>query len=154
MPAAVLERISELETEIDALRAELRAHNDNLGMVEALRTRDRYAEFVCLVERMNTDMSDDERFLLRTKLAQEFRRLIDVMVADAEGLTVRLKPAPNQRIEFRFADHQVRSMTLWSRATNDPDWPNNEMRPILKLGRDQLFGGDLIGSLEQFATAA
>jgi hypothetical protein len=154
MPGAVLERVTELETEIEALRVELRSHNDNLGMIEASRTRDRYAEFVWLIERMNTDMSDDERFVLRTKLAQEFRRIIDMMVADPEGITVRLKPAPHQRVEFRFAEHQVRSMTLWSREYTHPDYPNNEMRPILKLSRDQLFGGDLIGTFEQFATAA
>ena len=45
MPAAVLERVAELETEIETLRAELRSDNDNLGIVEALRTWDRHAEF-------------------------------------------------------------------------------------------------------------
>ena len=151
MPAAVLERVAELETEIETLRAELRSDNDNLGIVEALRTRDRHAEFGRLVERMNPDMSDDERFVLRTKLAQGFRRIIDVMVADLEGITVRLKPAPHQRIEFRFADHQVQSLTLWSREAMHPDWPNNDMRPIWKVSRDHLFGGDFTRMFEQFA---
>ena len=68
-----------------------------------------------------------------------------------EGITVRLKPAPHQRIEFRFADHQVQSLTLWSREAMHPDWPNNDMRPIWKVSRDHLFGGDFTRMFEQFA---
>jgi DNA invertase Pin-like site-specific DNA recombinase len=155
-PGAVLERISELEAEIDALRSELRAHNDNRGITEALRDYDRHAEFVSLVEHMHVDMDDDDRFVLRTKLAQEFRRIIDVMLADPEGITVRLKPAPHQRVEFRFADHAVQSMTIWSREAIHPDYPANDMRPFVTWPRDILFGddSDLIGMFSQFTEAA
>jgi hypothetical protein len=48
---------------------------------------------------MNIDMTEDEGFILRAKLAQEFRRIIGDMVADETGIIVRLKPAPHQRIE-------------------------------------------------------
>jgi DNA invertase Pin-like site-specific DNA recombinase len=155
MPTAVLERVTELEAEIETLRAELRAHNDNLGHAEALRNRDRHAEFLGLVERMNTDMGDDERFVLRTKLAQEFRRIIDVMIADHDGITVRLKPAPHQRLEFHFADHVVQSMIIWSREGSHPDFPANDMRPLVTWPRDVLFGDDnLIGMFGQFTKAA
>jgi hypothetical protein len=151
MPAAVLERITELETEIEALRSELRAHNDNLRIAEALRNYDHHAEFVGLVERMNTDMGEDERFVLRTKLAQEFRRIIDVMIADPEGITVRLKPVPHHRIEFRFSDHQIQAMTIWSRDAAHPNWPNNEMRPAVIWPRAVLFENpDLVGLFGQF----
>jgi len=152
---AVLERISEIETEIEALRKELRAHHDNIGTELALRERNRHTEFLALVQRMNLDMDEDERFVVRTKLAQEFRRIIDVAIADPEGITVRLKPAPHQRVEFRFADHQIQFATLWSRAILHPDYPANDMRPIVKWPRDILLSEpDVIGLFNAYTGCA
>jgi hypothetical protein len=148
-PDIVLQRVATLEAEIANLRGELRAHNDKAGSAEALRDRDNHAEFLNLIARMDTDIGDG-RFALRAKLAQEFRRLIGEMTGDHTGITVRLKPAPHQRIEFRFEDHAVRSMTLWSREWSHPDYPANAMRPLWTLTRDRLFGGELIGMFGQF----
>jgi len=147
-PDIVLQRVASLEAEIADLRAELRAHNDKAGIAEASGDRDNHAEFLTLISQMND--GKDDRFALRAKLAQEFRRLIGEMVGDQTGLTVRLKPAPHQRIEFRFEDHAVRSMTLWSREWTHPDYPANAMRPLWTLTRDRLFGGELIGMFGQF----
>ena len=79
---------------------------------------------------MNTDMTEDERFMLRAKLAQEFRRIIAEMIADETGITVRLKPALHQRIEFRLDGNAVAKMTVWSREMIHPDYPANPMRPL------------------------
>src|SRR6266851_8677493 len=145
-PEIVLQRVATLGTEIGDLRAELRAHNEKAGIAEALQDRDNYAEFLNLITRMSADMGEDERFALRARLAQEFRRLIDEMVGDETGITVRLKPAPHQRIEFRLEDHAIQSMTVWSREASHPEYPANAMRPFWSLTRDELFGGaDLIG---------
>jgi len=152
-PDIVLQRVATLEAEIANLRGELRAHNDKTGIAEALRDRDNHVEFLNLIARMNTDIGDG-RFSLRAKLAQEFRRLIGEMIGDQTGITVRLKPAPHQRIEFRFEDHAVRWMTLWSREWSHPDYPANEMRPLWTLTRDRLFGdSDLTGLFSQFTAA-
>jgi len=154
-PEVVLQRVAKLEGEIAELRAELHEHNEKAGIAEALRDCDNHAEFLKLIARMNSDMGEDERFTLRTKLAQEFRRVIREMVGDQTGITVRLKPAPHQRIELRFEDHAIRSMTLWSREATHPDYPSNDLRQIWSLTRDQLFGtSDLIGLFGQFTAAA
>jgi len=122
-----------------------------------LRSRDNHTEFLNLVARMNTDMSEDERFTFRSKLAQEFRRLIDEMVGDKAGITIRLKQAPHQKIEFRFEGHEIKSMTIWSREAIHPDFPKNPMRALIRWPRESLFGdsdSDLIGLFGQFTAIA
>jgi hypothetical protein len=153
-PQIVLDRIATLETEIADLRAELRGNFEKAAIAESLRDRDNHAEFLSLIGRMNTEMTEDERFMLRAKLAQEFRRIIAEMIADETGITVRLKPASHQRIEFRLEGNAVATMTLWSREIIHPDYPANDMRPVWKLTREQLFhNSDLIGLLSQFTAA-
>jgi len=143
-----------LETEIADFHAELRENIEKAAIAESLRDRDNHADFLSLVGRMNTDMTEDERFMLRAKLAQEFRRIIAEMTADETGITVRLKPAPHQRIEFRLEGNAVATMTVWSREGIHPDFPANDMRPLWKLTREQLFGdSDLIGLFSQFTAA-
>src|SRR5262249_39235432 len=109
-PATVLERVARLEAEIADLQTQLRRHNEKAEIAEALRNRDNHTEFLNLIARMNADMGEEERFTLRAKLAQEFRRLIDEMVGDKIGITIRLKPAPHQKIEFRFEGGAIKSM--------------------------------------------
>jgi DNA invertase Pin-like site-specific DNA recombinase len=150
-PQIVLDRIATLEMEIADLRTELRENIEKARIAETLRDRDNYAEFLSLVGRMNTDMTEDERFMLRAKLAQEFRRIIAEMIADETGITVRLKPAPHQRIEFRLDGNAVAKMTIWSREMTHPDYPANPMRPLVTWPRDVLFGDPgLIGLFSQF----
>jgi len=135
----------------------LRQHKEKTEIAEALRSRDNHTEFLNLVARMNTDMSEDERFTFRSKLAQEFRRLIDEMVGDKAGITIRLKPAPHQKIEFRFEGHEIKSMTIWSREAIHPDFPKNPMRALIRWPRESLFGdsdSDLIGLFGQFTAIA
>jgi len=151
----VLDWIATLRSEIADLRTELRENIEKAGSAETLRDRDNHAEFLGLVGRMNTDMSEDERFMLRAKLAQEFRRIIAEMVADEAGITVRLKPAPHQQIEFRLDGNAVAKMTIWSREMVHPDYPANPMRPLVTWPRDVLFGSpDLIGLFSQFTAQA
>lgn len=153
-PQIVLDKIATLETEIADLRAELRENIEKASIAKSLRDRDNHAEFLSLVGRMNTDMTEDERFMLRAKLAQEFRRIIAEMIADETGITVRLKPAPHQRIEFRLDGNAVAKMTVWSRETFHPDYPANPMRPLVTWRRDVLFGNpNLIGPFSQFTAA-
>jgi hypothetical protein len=153
-PQIVLDRIATLESEIADIRAELRENIERATVAESLRDRDNHAEFLRLISRMNTDMTEDERFMLRAKLAQEFRRIIAGMIADETGITVRLKPAPHQRIEFRLDGNAVATMTIWSREMIHPDYPANPMRPLVTWPRDVLFGDpDLIGLFSQFTTA-
>src|SRR5260370_21542076 len=90
------------------------------------------------------------------RTAQELGRLIDEMVGDEGGIRIGVKPAPNQRIEFGFEGHAVKSMTIWSREAMHPDFPKNPMRELITWPREVLFGdSDLIGLFSQFtATAA
>jgi hypothetical protein len=150
-PDLVLDKIATLEAEIADLRAGLRESVEKAGSAETLGDRDTHAEFLGLIGRMNTEMTEDARFMLRAKLAQEFHRIIAEMVADEAGITVRLKPAPHQQIEFRLDGNAVATMTVWSREGTHPEFPANDMRPLWKLRRDQLFGdSDLIGLFSQF----
>src|ERR1700687_2237449 len=66
-PQIVLDRIATLETEIADFRAELRENIEKAAITQTLRDRDDHAEFLSLVGRMNTDMNEDERFMLRAK---------------------------------------------------------------------------------------
>ena len=85
-PQIVLDRIATLETEIADFRAELRENIEKAAIAESLRDRDNHAEFLSLIGRMNTEMTEDEQFMLRAKLAQEFRRIIAEMIADETGM--------------------------------------------------------------------
>ena len=128
-PQIVLDRIATLETEVADFRAELRENIEKAAIAESLRDRDNHAEFLSLIGRMNAEMTEDEQFMLRAKLAQEFRRIIAEMIADETGITVRLKPAPHQRIEFRLEGNAVATMTVWSREGIHPDFRKRGRKP-------------------------
>jgi hypothetical protein len=91
-------RIRQLEAEIAECEAELADHRQRSQIADANKSRDQHAEFNALVMRLHRDddMPDDQRFLLRSKIALEFRRVIEVMEADGETLKVRLR-APSGR---------------------------------------------------------
>jgi len=144
--------IDELTDELAALRAQLTEFTLTARIAEVHASRDQHAEFVRLVASLGTDMSDDDRYLLRSRLAGEFRRIIEVVEGDANTLTVKFKPAPHQRVEMRLVNQTVETLTVWSREITHPDYPENPMRPAWELTRDQLLNPDneFIGLFGQF----
>jgi DNA invertase Pin-like site-specific DNA recombinase len=111
--------IDEVEAELinlEAERKELRRQLDtctiNAGQAVADATVDHHAEFVQLVAQMGAEMSADERFALRSRLAAEFRRLVDDIEATRDGMTVRLRSSSHHRVEFELVDQRVTGLVI------------------------------------------
>jgi DNA invertase Pin-like site-specific DNA recombinase len=145
--------IDGLTDELAALRAQLAEFTLTASIAEIQAGRDHHAEFLTLVAKLDEPkMPDDDRYLLRSRLADEFRRIIEVVEADENTLTIKLKPAPHQRVEMRLVNQVVETLTIWSRENTHPDYPQNPMQPLWSLTRDQLLDpeNEFIGLFGQF----
>ncbi len=149
--------IDELTDQLASLRKELATVNESSRIAEAMSKQDRYAEFVQLVARMKEpDLDESERFLIRSKLATEFRRLIDVVEAKDNTLTIRFKSAHHHRIEILLVDQLVKHLDGWGRDMSHSDYPNNPMEHHVRFDRDALLdpNNEFIGTFGQFVAAA
>ena len=96
-PAAV-KRIRQLEEEVAELQKRLEGNRRSSLMYQANRDRDFHAEFVELAEKMQRgEVDPGVRFLLRARVAQALKHLIDELVADDRSVTAWLHRAANGR---------------------------------------------------------
>jgi hypothetical protein len=98
-PPAVSKRIAALSLEIEGLTTELAEAKQNSRIAEARAAYDAYTEFGAMVAWMPR-MADDERYMLRTRMAGELRRIIDTATADGFSMTIALRPAENRQVEI------------------------------------------------------
>jgi hypothetical protein len=85
-----------LDDEVKDLARQIDDHRRNAKAAEAEASRDAHAEFLRLVAKMRRgDMPEDELRLLRSKLAQEIRRIVEAIVGDGPALTIQLKTPPD-----------------------------------------------------------
>jgi len=98
-PPEVSKRIGVLSAEVKALTTELAEAKRVARIAEANETRDAYTEFRAMVAWLPR-MADDERYLLRTRIAGELSRLIESATADGTTLTIALAPTPFCRVDI------------------------------------------------------
>ena len=147
--------MDEITDELTRLRADFVVWEDEQRIAEAQASQDNHAQFVMMVARLrDPQTTDDDRFLIRSCIAEQLRRLFEVLAAQADVLTIRFRPAPHQRVEIRLVNQMVESLALWSRDYNHPDYPDNPMRLLCRFSRDVLLdpSNDLIELFGQFTS--
>jgi DNA invertase Pin-like site-specific DNA recombinase len=105
--------MDELTDELAALRAQLAEFTLTARIAEVQASRDQFAEFVEMVGQMRRDeMSDDDRYILRAKLAQGLRRIVAEIVADGEKINIKLRSGGIFKIELNFNNQTFCDMTV------------------------------------------
>lgn len=121
-PPEVSKRIGVLSAEVKALTAELAEAIRVARIVEANETRDAYTEFRAMVAWLPR-MPDDARYLLRTRIAGELRRLIKSATADGTTLTIALAPTPFCRIEILIDRATITGFRITLTGCDEPIEP-------------------------------
>ena len=81
-----------LAEEVNERRKQLLEHKRNAKVAEAEATRDAHAEYVALVEKMKAGaLPDADLYVLRSRIAQYLRRLVESLVTDGKDLVLRLR---------------------------------------------------------------
>ena len=105
--------MDELTDELVGLRAQLAEFTLTARIAEVQASRDQFAEFVEMVGQMQRDeMSDDDRYIFRAKLAQALRRIVAEIVADGKKLKVKLRSGGIFKIEMNFYNEIFSDMTV------------------------------------------
>ena len=118
-PPLVSKQIGALTAEIKGLTAELSEARRNARIAEARASFDAYTEFGAMVAWMPR-MEDDERYLLRTRMAGELRRIIDTATADGTAMTIALRPAENSRVEILIDRATITGFRITVIADGEP----------------------------------
>jgi hypothetical protein len=108
------EVMDDLADELTALRAQHAEYTTNARIAEVQATRDLHAELVKLIAKLGEpEMPDGARFLLRSRLAGEFRRIIETVEADGERLIVRLRAGDASRqVKFVLVRGQLQFLHM------------------------------------------
>jgi hypothetical protein len=78
---------------------------------------DRDAAFAALLDGMDDEMTDDAREQLRSRIAADLRRRIEIVECDGDRLSIKMKPAGTVQYEFVFVRSRfVEFRWHWSRA--------------------------------------
>lgn len=119
-PPEVSNWIGALSGEVKALTAELIETKRTARIAEVHETRDVYAEFTAMLAWLPRMMDDEERYQLRTRIAMELRRLIELATAFGTGLTITLKGTPFCQIDILIDRAKVTAFQLRMTGRDDP----------------------------------
>jgi hypothetical protein len=114
----VKERIRNLDAEIKIVRERLIEARKAVKITEHTHA-DRLDQLLLTITRLHF-ADEDERYLLRARIAQELRRIIDRVVLNRDReITVVLKPAAGCTAEMEFRNGRFEMLRLTDLATEE-----------------------------------
>jgi|HubBroStandDraft_3_1064219.scaffolds.fasta_scaffold244459_2 hypothetical protein len=111
LPRPFYKRMLAMRAEVEALTEKLTRLRRATQIAGATSETGPHAEFVAMLKSLAT-LIDDDRYIVRAKIAAELRRIIEVAECDGAEMVIRLKPSRYYQIEFNIQRSTVDSMML------------------------------------------
>jgi hypothetical protein len=164
-PAAFFKRAQTLQAEVDALTEQLAEQKRLAQIADATAGLGSHAEFKTMVDTL-PNLPDDQKEVVRARIAAELRRLIERAEVDGPLMTIWLKPATYYGIEIRINRSAVESLVVrnlngegeiafgYHPLPDDADLPARAGWGGCQIPRSLLFDAEfsLAGAMAQFTT--
>lgn len=132
-PRSVVERITRLEAEQDALAASLETMEREAHIADAHEQRDAHAAFNTMVAAMPDMAMGEERQTLRLKISAELRRMIETASADETQMIFTLKSYVGYQVDLMLDRSRIFELCLTDLTTGKE----------AHFARDFILSGDL-----------